>query len=195
MPLYSNEFLATTWANHPNHLRQQILNESKRTHDQFDVFLSHSFLDRDVVGGLYVLLTRQGLSVYVDWIIDPDLDRTKVTKATAEKVRMRMKMCDSLLYAISSNASVSRWMPWELGYLDGRKERCALVPVSTEGRLEQIYHRAEYLQLYPYVKPETLGTGGSSLFVLEEGRRYAKLADWLRGRSEITNQYHDLDMI
>ena len=53
----------------------------------FYIFLSHSFLDKDEVEGLYIELTNQGYSVYVDWIIDPHLDRTNVTKASAKLIQ------------------------------------------------------------------------------------------------------------
>ena len=43
---------------------------------KFDIFLSHSFLDKAEVQGLYQELTDFGYSVYVDWVVDPHLDRT-----------------------------------------------------------------------------------------------------------------------
>lgn len=75
----------------------------------FDIFLSHSFLDKEVVKGLYNTLTEQGFSVYVDWIVDSDLNRSFVTKESAEKIRKRMDQSRSLLYAISTNAEMSKW--------------------------------------------------------------------------------------
>lgn len=54
---------------------------------KFDIFLSHSFLDKAEVQGLYQELTDFGYSVYVDWIVDPHLDRANVTKESATLVR------------------------------------------------------------------------------------------------------------
>ena len=44
--------------------------------DRFDVFLSHARVDEDVVYGAKRELERYGFSVYVDWIVDTQLDRS-----------------------------------------------------------------------------------------------------------------------
>ena len=80
-----------------------LLRESRDTYQSsFDVFLSHSFMDQELVLGAKQLLEEKGLSVYVDWIDDPLLDRTAVTRATAEKIRGRMRQCRTLLYLHSA---------------------------------------------------------------------------------------------
>jgi hypothetical protein len=38
---------------------------------KFDVFLSHCVRDARAIEGVKTLLSRTGLSVYVDWIDDP----------------------------------------------------------------------------------------------------------------------------
>ena len=93
---------------------EKLLLESRAEDYPFDIFLSHSFLDKKKVQGLYDILTASGYSVYVDWINDPQLNRSNVTQKTAELVRKRMKASKSLLLAISTNASLSKWIPWEL---------------------------------------------------------------------------------
>ena len=83
MALYSSEYLKDLAS------RKQSLFESKQKlfsamtvsdNTVFDIFLSHSFLDKSEVQGLYQELTDFGFTVYVDWIVDPHLDRTNVTK-------------------------------------------------------------------------------------------------------------------
>lgn len=37
----------------------------------FQVFLSHAYEDAEVIAGIKVLIEQEGLSVYVDWIEDP----------------------------------------------------------------------------------------------------------------------------
>ncbi len=114
----------------------------------FDVFLSHSVRDATLIYGLMQWLQGQGLSVYVDWIVDAQLDRSKVSPATAELLRHRMRQSDSLVYATSRSASRSRWMPWELGFFDGHKdpERIATCPIETGGTGG--FAGEEYLGLY-----------------------------------------------
>ena len=83
----------------------------------YDVFLSHSFEDAEEIAGVRVLLQDDGLRVYVDWIEDAGVDRSKVTAENAEMLRQRMKHCQSLLYASSKASVSSKWMPWESGIL------------------------------------------------------------------------------
>ncbi len=74
-----------------------ILREARNTtRTSFDIFLSHSKLDGDLVLGVKSVLESVGKTVYVDWIDDPLLDRSNVTPKTAEKLRMRMRQCMAL---------------------------------------------------------------------------------------------------
>jgi hypothetical protein len=147
---------------------------------KFDIFLSHSFLDKEEVFGLYRELTDIGFSVYVDWIFDADLDRTNVTKATAEIIKSRMKNSKSLLLAISTNASMSKWMPWELGFVDGKTDRCAIVPISKDNNLS--FNRVEYLKLYPYLDIEN-----GNLWINEDLDSYISFKTWMNGDNPTKN--------
>src|SRR5947209_3205334 len=49
----------------------------------YDIFLSHSTNDAELVTGMKLTLEDLGYTVYVDWIEDPNLDRSNVTKETA----------------------------------------------------------------------------------------------------------------
>lgn len=99
----------------------------------FDVFLSHSYLDKELIVGITEGLERLGWVVYVDWREDTQLNRDKVTKETAEIVRSRIIQSKSLFFATTDGALDSRWMPWELGYMDGKKGKAAIFPVSQTG--------------------------------------------------------------
>jgi hypothetical protein len=116
--------------------------------NNFDIFLSHSYEDAEVIAGLKILIEKEGLSVYVDWIEDAQADRSKVTAATAEMLRQRMRRCRFLLFATSKVSPNSKWMPWELGYFDGlRQSRVGILPiVQSDGEL---FSGQEYLGLYP----------------------------------------------
>ena len=98
------------------------------------------------------------LTVYVDWIVDPLLDLTKVSAATAATLRRRMMQSDCLFYVTSQHYQSSVWMPWELGFKDGHLNRhkqigrCAVLPVVEESSKRTAYKGTEYLELYPYVE-------------------------------------------
>ena len=73
---------------------ERILREARQTSaTSFDVFLSHAKLDAQLVLGVKTVLERSGQSVYIDWLDDPQLDRSSVTPATAERLRNRMRQC------------------------------------------------------------------------------------------------------
>lgn len=133
----------------------QILKESRDSvASTFDVFLSHSILDSELILGAKLELEDRGFIVYVDWICDPLLDRTKVTPATAAHLRLRMRQCKMLVYVHSENAALSKWCPWELGYFDGlRGGNVFILPITKF--TTDTYDGQEYLGLYPYLKPTT----------------------------------------
>ena len=115
---------------------------------EFDVFLSHAYEDAEVVAGVKVLLEREGLTVYVDWIEDAQADRSKVTPQTAEMLRQRMRHCGFLLFASTKAAPNSKWMPWELGYFDGRRPgKVGILPLVQSANAPFVGQ--EYLGLYP----------------------------------------------
>jgi hypothetical protein len=138
----------------------------------FDVFLSHSILDAQVILGVKSLLEAEGLSVYVDWVEDAELDRSRVTVRTADMLRTRMRHCSSLIFATSSNSSNSKWMPWELGYFDGFKPGFVSILPLVQSRYDD-FRGQEYLGLYPYIEDIDWNTGRSG-FGISTGIRTAR---------------------
>jgi hypothetical protein len=148
----------------------------------FDVFFSHSSLDATEIVGITKLLQDLQLSVYVDWLVDPKLDRRHVTPHTAQALRTRMKACRSLLFAFSENSPQSKWMPWELGYFDGNGGRIAVLPVVNRPFATDTFAGQEYLSLYPYV---TQGPDTRDIFRLwihNDRTTYVSMTEWLAGR-------------
>lgn len=138
----------------------ELLRESRRMPTRhLDVFLSHSRVDENFVLGAKRALESYGLSVYVDWIDDPQLDRSNVTPSTASVLRGRMKASRMFILVHSVNSSVSKWCPWELGFFDGHKGGNVFIfPISQKE--ENKFIGQEYLGLYPY-----LDALNSSIFI------------------------------
>ena len=182
MAIYTSEYLRTI--SRKGTLNESIKNFSAKdkTRSTFDIFLSHSFLDKEEVEGLYLELSNTGFSVYVDWIIDPHLDRSNVTKESANLVRTRMQSSRSLLLGISENAAVSKWMPWELGYVDGHTKACAIIPVTKKQTSPNSYRAVEYLSLYPFISKKSDNQGKDRLWVIEEADSYIVIEDWIIGK-------------
>lgn len=146
----------------------------------YDIFLSHSSNDAELVEGLRLELKDMGYSVYVDWIEDPELDRSQVSKDTALMLQQRMKNCKSLIYAFSESAASSKWMPWELGYFDGIKGTVAVLPISLTGKSD--FKGSEYLGIYYYIQIDQLmGATGQYLWIHETSSKYVLFNYWLSG--------------
>lgn len=149
--------------------------ESQSAAQTYDVFLSHSFKDYELILGLVEILKGQGLSVYVDWLEDPTLDRNNVTSATAAKLRSRMKSCKSLIFATSDNSVTSKWMPWELGFFDGSKpDKVSILPISQT--ITSVFSGQEYLGLYPHISIDTV----SKALLLNRTSGSINLSSWVR---------------
>lgn len=127
----------------------------------FDVFLSHSMLDSRVILGVREWLISKELSVYVDWIDDPELDRALVSPATAARLRTQMQSSRALIYATSRAARASRWMPWELGYFDGIKGsgQISILPIESASRGNFVGE--EYVGLYKQIERIQRSDGSS----------------------------------
>lgn len=138
------------------------------SYESFDVFLSHSSKDAELVLGVKEILSRMGIKVYVDWHDDPQANRENVTVETAELLRTRMTQSKSLIFLATDNASGSKWMPWELGYFDGFSGgSVAVLPiVDYEGAT---FKGQEYLGLYPLVDKGRYTNGQSDTFVKKQG--------------------------
>lgn len=163
----------------------EVLNESFNINKTYDVFLSHSYIDKEKIASVKHYLELLGLSVYIDWIDDKQLVRDSVTKETAERIKSRMKKCKSLIYVFSNNSNSSKWMPWELGYFDGIKGRIAILPISRGGN-GNAFNGTEYLGLYPYVTKDLIAnTNDETLWIRESITKYIDIANWLSGKEPI----------
>lgn len=164
--------------------RESFTKSAKEASGIYDVFLSHSVRDALAIAGLRNLLTSQGLRVYVDWIDDPELDRSRVSAATAKRLRERMQSSQSLMYATSRAAELSRWMPWELGYFDGFKgaNQVSICPIETGD--SGTFVGQEYLGLYKVIEKVRTGQGLQPFVVRPSGTHGETLRSFASGRSE-----------
>lgn len=188
MPLLSKPFLSRNTPvarkSIPDAVRQlrSIAIKSLASEEAFDIFLSHAFVDADYILMLHDFLTEIGYTVFVDWIEAPELDRSNITKDTAEELRKAMKKSESLLFAVSSNSGNSKWMPWELGYADALHGKVAVIPIGDMETIEEAYDGQEYLGLYPYVTRNSNGQGQSQLWINWATDECVTLTDWIRGK-------------
>ena len=157
-----------------------VLNEevaSAKLKSSFDIFLSHSTADAEVILGVKGVLEDYGKTVYVDWLEDPQLDRSRVTPATAEVIRGRMHQCKSLVYVHSVNSGASKWMPWELGYFDGYNGAVAILPVTKNG---ESFQGQEYLGIYPYIdEAPPVGSSTKDIWINKSSTEARRWGYWI----------------
>lgn len=147
--------------------------------DEYDVFVSYSWNDREYADMVVQLLEKLGYTVYIDYN-DYRLDRGNVSKNTAECIIKQMKKCKGLLYLYSPNASISKWCPWEVGVFSGMKNfRCANFPLMDNQNDD--FKKQEYLEIYPYVKCRK-NSLIDDLYLYENEYKYVKLREWLNGK-------------
>lgn len=159
---------------------------------EFDIFLSYSSRDSDIIIKLAHMLQRLGHSVYLDRLNDPQLDSTNVTRETAECLRNRLNHSKALFYAASISSQQSKWMPWEAGYMDARNGRVAILPIADNiiSAKRDIYHGQEYLSLYPYISKEaSTNSGKPILWTNETNEKYCSFSSWLNGAKPILHSH------
>ncbi len=164
-----------------------LLRAAQRHNDHYDIFLSQTIRDAEIVLGVYDLLTETGYSVFCDWIEAPLQDRHEVSPANAAYVRSVMGVCDALLFIDGPGAAQSLWMCWELGWFDGARGPVAILPVTAE--VKAYYDGREFLSLYPYVTVDEQGklrvvrpaVPSPNGFLLLESPNWTSLDNWKSG--------------
>lgn len=174
--------------NAETYFEKKASDDSRLPVTHFDIFLSHAYVDRIIVAGLYSLLQGTGFTVYVDWIHDRHrINRTSVTSANAAILRKRMGQCKSLLYATTQNHSTSKWMPWECGFFDGFDSKplpegrqpghVAILPVLSSASSQ--FSGQEYLGLYPIAQKGSLSRRNLNIHNQQTPSRYFHFDAWV----------------
>lgn len=166
--------------------KKQVLNEAVATFNSYltyDIFLSHSSKDAELILGVKATLEDLGYRIYVDWVDDAQLDRSNVNESTAQLLRERMKASKSLFYVTTDNAVTSKWMPWECGYFDGYKEKVVILPVS-QYSFSTEYNGQEYLGLYPYCMKNPNKLGEEKLWIHKNKEYYLVFENWIKEKRE-----------
>ena len=153
---------------------------NKKKGDKYDVFLSYSYSDKNFALIICALLIECDISVYID-LNDDYLDRDDVGEETANRLAEIMNECRGLVYVHTPSAKMSKWCPWELGYMSGRSNfRCAVIPLIED---KEEFPYQEYLSIYPFVDyEEDTKTNKYTFWVNEyESDKYVSLKGFVNG--------------
>lgn len=149
--------------------------------ERYDVFLSHRHADAAIIEAVAREIESRGLSVFVDWIENPNFDKSNVNSETAAFLRDAIRSSQCLVYTASENSGDSVWMPWELGYADGLHGRVAILPITKKQNQSNLYTGREYLGLYPYITHSSDKNGNPQLWVRSDAKTYTAIGRWLNG--------------
>jgi hypothetical protein len=84
------------------------------------IFLAHSSKDERYLPGVISLLENHGGRVYIDKADSRLPDSTN--RETAETLRSTISECTRFVLFVTTNSKDSKWVPWELGIADGKKD-------------------------------------------------------------------------
>ena len=127
----------------PDDLIHSIYNSQLEQMKKYDLFLSHSSFDSELLLSLKSVLNHCNINVYVDWVSDRNALKRELTNAnTAKTIIERLKSSKALLYIHTQSSQNSKWTPWELGFFHALKGKiCIYNPDNIE--------KAPYLGIYP----------------------------------------------
>ncbi|MBQ8464807.1 MAG: toll/interleukin-1 receptor domain-containing protein [Alphaproteobacteria bacterium] len=142
---------------------------SKEQKETFDVFLSHSSKDKNLVGKVRDVIEKEyHFSAYVDWDENSGMLRTEV----ADTIKEVMTRCKTLLIVKTQNSDESSWVSWETGYFEALKfknitdrfDQIGVLVIDNENFNQAVlenpfncYHQ-EYLLRYTFVDENNLRT-------------------------------------
>lgn len=150
----------------------------------YDIFLSHRHADinNNHLAELVSEIKEMGYSVGVARNERPALSRQRITAEGGEYLRDLMNRCRCLLYVVTERSAQSIWMPWELGYCDGKHGRVAIVRIQELLSKSESYPGPEDLGLYPYVtKTKPQKEDRYELRINRTADEYVDLRSWLKG--------------
>ena len=122
----------------------------RASYQPFDVFLSHSSKDKNILPSVINFLSRYGVNVYID---KADEELPQITSPeTGEILKNRIQEARKFIVLISENSRYSKWIPWELGIADEKKKisKITLLP-TVQGISLPNWPQQEYLGLYPRI--------------------------------------------
>ena len=127
----------------PEALLAAIIKEQFDLQKHYDVFLSHSSLDNNLVLQLMSILNSKGLTVYIDWVEDKLALKRELTSADTAKVLIeRIKSSRAIVYVKTTQSALSLWTPWELGYAQAIGKKITVLEI------EYILGTPKYLDIF-----------------------------------------------
>ena len=116
----------------PEELVKFLNSKSVESKKKYDIFISHSYLDKNLVKSTKNALNLQNLSCYYDWTSDQDfLKRNLISDYTKEVLKKRIEQSKALILVLTHNVIAdgeitSEWIKMEIEHAKslGKKICC-----------------------------------------------------------------------
>ena len=116
----------------PEELVKFLNSKSVESKKKYDIFISHSYLDKNLVKSTKNALNLQNLSCYYDWTSDQDfLKRNLISGYTKEVLKKRIEQSKALILVLTHNVIAdgeitSEWIKMEIEHAKsvGKKICC-----------------------------------------------------------------------
>lgn len=133
----------------PSELLSHIYNSQLEKQKNYDLFLSHSSNDKELLIRIKSILNSLNFNVYVDWINDKEsLKRSLTNTDTAQVIIERLKSSNGLMFIYTEDSLNSLWTPWEIGYFHSLKGKiCIYYPHDVDEN-----NIPAYINMYPKAK-------------------------------------------
>ena len=155
--------------------------EKKASYQSFDVFLSHSSKDKEVLPSVINFLSQYGVNVYIDKT-DKELPRN-TSPETGDILKKRIQESKKFIVLVSPNSKDSKWIPWELGIADEKKKirNVALFP-NVQNASMPSWPEQEYLGLYPRIVLENFKGQSTPVWMVldHHASTGTELSEWLK---------------
>lgn len=164
----------------PKELLSHIYNSQMEKNKKYDLFISHSSTNKELLLRTKSILNSLNFNVYIDWINDKEgLKRTLTNAETAQVIIERLKSSSALMFVYTQDSLKSLWTPWEIGYFHSLKGKiCVYYPDDVDDN-----DIPAYIKIYPKVKMV------NDKLVLTHNEFKINLKDWLKNYEYEKNNY------
>lgn len=131
----------------------QAKGQFKNTLPQYDIFLSHATIDQAVLKTAKNFFEERGKTVF---IAEDYYNENGKSENNINNLRIAMDKSKAFYYLLSPHETVSGFMPWEIGYYDGKygdKRKVKVLSMDENINFEEAIGRHEFLQLYKNREP------------------------------------------
>ncbi len=142
----------------------QVYNASAHgKQENYDVFISHSSKDKDLIKKLRSYLEDYfGLSAYIDWDEDCGMSREEV----ADRVKEAMSRSKTFLIVKTDNSDKSSWVSWETGCFEimcsspknDNFDKIGVLLIENDSKkfTKETFEHQEYLKRYEIIGKDEL---------------------------------------